>query len=283
LEEYREKALYPGSSVSAGLNERIRNIKASSTSKLHKFFTQACIPSRTIAYISGNTGSKKMSKKLLHNLKKDLRTISSRKPFISLSQLRQFRPRPKVRPGTTRKVRLRDAHTHRIDFLWKLDFNEFDDKYKYFDAYESILKTRLFDLLRIQLGLIYHVKVDSRYDIVNPRMSYFVLEIEVSGKKHVQPTIDATLDFIDDLGNISETDLLQCKREEENEHEERKLNVYKLDAYNDHVNSLLLKKPVMSFTRQHNEFQSIKLHELRSCVEKYVKRDLAYTFVGGNN
>lgn len=274
LDEFREKTLYKTHPIAKTLDERIASVKKATPESLTAFFPRAVVADRIIVYVSGNLPS---PKKHLHRLCYALAKLPKRVPLLSVDVLHSYMP-PYVKPGL-RKIKLDANQTDRTDIVWKVHLNEFNDDYAIFDAFEMIFNTKLFDLLRIQKGLIYHVNIDSRYDAINRHISYFAIELEVNNKKSIQPTIDSTLEFIRTV-DITETDLLQCKREETNRYEQSRLDLVQLDYAWDYVPSLLLNETLTLAKAQHNRFQTLSLHEIKAAMRKYLQVSEAYIFVG---
>jgi predicted Zn-dependent peptidase len=276
LEEYRQKKLFPTHILSKSLDDCIDNAKKATIDSLMKFYNATVLTDRTVVYISGYLPN---PEKNLKHIKNELIKIPNQFPLLTLETLERFVPNPLVKYGI-HKISLDMAYTYRIDFIWLVNLNEFDKDFIYISAFEKILKTRLFNLLRIELGLIYNININSEYDIINKRLSQFIIEIEVSGKKNVKSTIDATLKFINDL-DITKTDLLQFKREETNEYEHMKLDLG-LDAlWDDYVNQVLMnRKSIMSINQKHKKMQNIHLSKLKHVVKKYLPTKKTYIFVG---
>lgn len=274
LEEFREKILYPNHALSATLNDRIRNTKKATIKKLSNFFKKAVLTGRTIVYVSGYLENPDKSLKLL---KTKLSKMKKSKPLVSLNEYKNYKPSP-ISNKNMKRITLKESYTSRIQLIWKVPLTEFNDNTKYLYAFESILKTRLFDLLRIQLGLIYNVTVESTFDILNENLSTYIIELEVSTKNNIQPTINATLDFIDKM-DISENDLRQAKLEETNDYEGNKLNC-NLDKYFDYISYLLTNRKIVSFRKKHINFQSLKLKKLKEILRKLIPTQNVFIFVG---
>lgn len=277
LEEYRERKLYPRHSVSATLEERIRNIKKSTPKSLSKFYKESVIPERIIVYVSGYLPN---AKENLRHLKRSLSKLPKRKPLLTLTQLRNYRPSESFKPNVY-TVKLSGNHTQRVDFVWKTGhMNEFHRDYEVFDALEMLFKMKLFDILRIDKGLIYSVKIKPRYDNTNEHLSYFAIELEVNSRKNIKPTIEATLGFVSDLNAITENDLLQCKREETNRYEGMLLDRNQLDYAWDYVPAILMNEYIPYSKMMHNKFQDITLKNIKHTIRTHLAVEKAYVFIG---
>ena len=276
VDEYRDAKLKPNHVSSATLKQRIKSTKAATAKQLVDFFKKAFTAERTIVYVSGYLPN---AEKTLKMMKRKLSKMKKHKPLVTLDQLKAYKPNVKIEPGV-HDVFQSDAYTYRIELIWPINITAFHKDQQYFEALELILKTKLFDLLRIQLGMIYHVKLsNSHYDIINPHLSHFEIEMEVSLKRHIKPTIKNTLDFLaNHVANITETELLQAKREYANIYEDKKLNC-NLDRWWDYAPDLLMHEPVVSFAKQNQRFQRLKLDKLHDVIDKYLDTDAAYVLV----
>lgn len=276
MDEYRESKIHPGHVMASTLKRRIRSVKAATMDGLVDFFKSAVSTERTVVYLSGNVPN---AGAVLRNMKTQLSKMKKVKPFFELSTLRNYTPRITISPGI-HTVYNREANTQKIQIIWPtINIDCFDSKQRHFEALELILKTRLFDLLRIQLGMIYHVKLTgSHYDMINPRLSFFQIEMEVSLKRHIKPSIENTLHFITNPDNITETDLMQAKREDANSYEDQRLD-HRLESVWEYSQPILMKQRIVSPKERHEQFQKIELQDLRDTIKTYLDPSKAYTFV----
>lgn len=280
FEEYQSKSLFPNHSLSLPLTHHIDNTKKATPQKLKNYFHRLLNPQNMIIYISG---------KIKHNVLIDAReTIKSifstlkrpKIPAFSMTKLMSYRPIRRKPPGVY--FVKNDTPTTKVEWVWPIE-TTFNNKNVYiFETFESIIRDKMFDELRMNKGLIYNIKIDNNYDPTNKYLSFISISTDVVGKKVLLKTIQEFARIVDTLlSKITHDNILQHRRKLYRDYQDKYADCSVDSPLEVHIDNLLFTGKTISLESEMKNYLKVTLSDVRHIIKKYITLDKMYMFYSG--